>query len=131
MLNLIAVCNFLFSFLFTFPLLVYFGLWALIGRLIGSKSMVHYGVRCMVGVDQVWNAALRGEEDETVSSRLGRALQSGRAKWWAKCFAMVVNGFFRVVAGQKNHCIESIEKRYLSGAPSDERLSFIKKAKVA
>ena len=77
----------------------------------------------MVAPDQWWNAALRGEEDETVSSRLGRAIKSGRPKWWAKLFAKFVNLIFRLV-GQKDHVGISIEKRYEEGAPSDERLKF-------
>lgn len=80
----------------------------------------------MVAPDQWWNAALRGEEDETVSSRLGRAIHSGNPKWGAKIFASFVNLIFRIIAGQKNHVLESIEKRYENGAPSDEKWKFSK-----
>ena len=128
LLNLIAVFNFALTFLFTLPMLLYYGLWNLAGALVGSKSMRHYAVRCMVAPDQWWNAALRGEEDETVSSRLGRAIQSNHPKWGARWFAYVVNFIFLLVAGQKNHVLESIEKQYADGAPSDERWSFIKRA---
>jgi len=131
-LNSLAVINFLLIFLYTLPGLGYFVLLSLIGLLLGDrgKPLQHYALRNMVAPDQWWNAALRGEEDETVSSRLGRAIKSGRAKWLAKMLAHLVNGMFRL-AGQKNHVLESIEKRYENGAPSDERLSFIKEDKAA
>ena len=125
-LNFVSIFNFIYIFLFTIPLLIYFALWNLVGWAFRSKDMSHYSVRVLVGIDQSWNAALRGEEDETVSSRLGRAIKSGRPKWGAKMFAHFVNGVFKLVAGQANHCLESIEERYENGAPSDEKWSFIK-----
>jgi len=131
LLNFLAVINFFLVFIYTFLGLNYFVILSLIGLLIRSKPLQHYALRNMVAPDQWWNAALRGEEDETVSSRLGRAIKSGRPKWWAKLFAGFVNFLFRIIAGQKNHCLISIEKRYEEGAPSDERLSFIKEDKAA
>lgn len=125
-LNLISLFNFVFIFVFTIPMLAYFAGWNLVGLIINSESMKHYSARVMVGIDQSWNAALRGEEDETVSSRLGRALKSGKPKWGARLFAYFVNFIFLVIAQQKNHCLESIEEKWLNGAPSDEKWSFIK-----
>lgn len=130
-LNLISVFNFVFVFLFTTPMLAYFGLMSLVGLIIQSDSLRHYATRNMVAPDQWWNSALRGEEDETVSSRLGRAIKSGRPKWGAKWFARFVNLIFFLAARQKNHVLISIEKRYEQGAPSDERWSFIKDGKAA
>lgn len=123
-----AILNFIGVFIFTIPGLIYFGLLNLVGYIIKSKELKHYAGRCLVAPDQWWNAALLGEEDETVSSRLGRALASGRPKSEAKAFAMFVNGIFRLIAGQKNHCLESIEEKYLNGAPSDETWNFIKES---
>ena len=126
-LKVFASFNFAVTFLYTLPGLSYYALILGLGVLTKSEELKHYGLRCMVAPDQWWNAALLGEEDETVSSRLGRALASGRPKEGAKALAAVVNAFFRVLAGQENHCLESIEpKYYMQGAPTDERWDFIK-----
>ena len=133
LLNFLATVNFFLVFIYTLVGLCYFAILGLLGLLLGKhgEDLNHYATRNLVAPDQWWNAALRGEEDETVSSRLGRALKSGRPKWWAKLFAGFVNLIFRVLAGQENHCLISIEKRYENGAPSDERLSFIKEDEAA
>lgn len=125
-LKVYASINFIGIFIFTIPGLVYFGILNLIGYLIRSPELRHYSVRCLVAPDQWWNAALLGEEDETVSSRLGRALKSGRPKIGAIVFAMFVNAIFRLAIGQKNHCLESIEEKHCEHSPaSDETWSFI------
>lgn len=118
--------NFVFTFIFTIPGLFYYAGLGLVGFIIKDEKLVKYARGAMIAPDQWWNAALMGEEDETVSSRLGRSTVSGRAKWGAKMMAKFVNFLFLILRGQKNHCIESIEKRYLEGAPSDETWSFIK-----
>ena len=126
MLRTLAVINFFIVFIYTVPMLAYFGVINLLGYLFRSKKVRLYSMNNLVAPDQWWNSALMGEEDETVSSRLGRAVKSGRPKPYAKAFAMFVNLIFRVIAGQKNHVLESIEERYLAGAPSDEQWNFIK-----
>lgn len=125
LLNLFALMNFVIVFLFTLPGLLYFTILNLIGK-VCYKPLAHYAERCMVAPDQWWNAALRGEEDETVSSRLGRAYKSGRAKLYALIAVYGVNIMFIFFKQQMNHCLESIEERYEKGAPSDERWSWIK-----
>ena len=125
-LKIFAIINFVGVFIFTMPGLVYFGLLNLLGFLIKSKELQKWSMRCLVAPDQWWNAALLGEEDETVSSRLGRALKSGKAKWGARILASFVNTIFKAIANQKNHCLESIEPKYENGAPKDEQWNFIK-----
>lgn len=121
-----SILNFIGVFLFTCPGLIYFGLLNLLGVIIRSPELRHWSMRCLIAPDQWWNAALLGEEDETVSSRLGRAINSGRPKRGAKCLAHFVNGVFYLAAGQKNHCIGAIEPKYLEGAPRDEQWNFIR-----
>ena len=60
------------------------------------------GWRVAVSNDQTLNAALGGSEDETVSSRIGKAAERG--VWWG--------GFLRALldAIQPNHCKDSIER---------------------
>lgn len=126
MLNFISVINFVYVFIWSLPALVYFLLWNMAGEIAMSDTMRHYSMRVLVGIDQSWNAALRGEEDETVSSRLGRAMVSGRPKWGAKMFAYFVDFIFYITVRDKNHCISNIDERFANGAPSDEKWSFIR-----
>ena len=128
LLNLFACINFILVFLLTLPGLLYIAILSLIGS-ICYKPMAHYAGRCMIAPDQWWNAALRGEEDETVSSRLGRAYKSGRPKLYALFGVYAVNMLFIILKQQFNHCVESIEHRYDNGAPSDESWNWIKEEK--
>jgi len=57
--------------------------------------------RVTVGFDQLANAAFGGDEDETISSRAGRAQIEG--KRWA-CILCRVLGWF-----ERDHCRRSIE----------------------
>ena len=57
--------------------------------------------RASIAVDQVMNALTGGSEDETISSRTGRAQRDGER--WGKVMAPVVDLFFG-----KDHCKENI-----------------------
>ena len=57
--------------------------------------------RMAVAMDQCGNAALGGCEDETISSRTGRAVLDG--KWWAKPLARVIDALFGA-----GHCQDAI-----------------------
>lgn len=57
--------------------------------------------RMAIALDQCGNALLGGSEDETISSRVGRALLEGKS--WAKPAAFLID-----LAFGKNHCVESI-----------------------
>ena len=69
-----------------------------------------YYLNILLGIDQFGNILMLGSPDETISSRLGRAIKSGRAKWFVLPFAGFVNALFKILAGQRNHVLESIEK---------------------
>lgn len=124
--NVLSTFVFIGVLAFTSPIILYFSFLAFIGRLFNKKELVHYCRGVLIGIDQTWNASLRGEEDETISSRLGRAIKSGSPKLMTVFFALCINLFFKLFFGQKDHVIENIEKRYLNGAPSDEKWNFIK-----
>lgn len=59
--------------------------------------------------DQLLNAALMGDPDETISSRLGKCKERGGkfCIWFCKILTKIWNFFG---AKQDGHCIESIER---------------------
>lgn len=58
-------------------------------------------LKMCIALDQCGNAALGGNEDETISSRCGRAQRDGL--WWGNSAANLVDFFFG-----KNHCRDNI-----------------------
>ncbi len=72
---------------------------AILGHaLVGSQKRA---LRMAIGIDQVGNAAIGGSEDETISSRAGRARRDG--KWWGKYAVAFIDALF-----WDGHCDESI-----------------------
>ena len=55
--------------------------------------------------DQLGNAVMGGDEDETISSMLGR---TGKPAWLVK----LVNWIFFQLYGEVNHCQAKIEERF-------------------
>lgn len=55
--------------------------------------------------DQLGNATMGGDEDETISSMLGR---TGRPAWLVK----LVNQVFYILYGEVDHCQNKIEARF-------------------
>ena len=55
--------------------------------------------------DQLGNATMGGDEDETISSMLGR---TGKPAW----LVTFVNWIFFVIYGEVNHCQAKIEERF-------------------
>ena len=93
-----------------FPILLF---WALVGLLmhwlgdrLGNKALKTYGIAIAIGCDQLGNGFAAGFPDETISSRLGRALVSGRPKLIAKVLSRIVNAIF---FWEENHVVEAIE----------------------
>ncbi len=61
-----------------------------------------YLKRVLLGLDRLGNTLLNGREDETISSRVGRAKLAG--KRWAKIAAPVIDAVFG-----RDHCVSAIE----------------------
>jgi len=72
-------------------------LWMLIAALVGSRR----AWTIAVAHDQLANAAFGGHEDETLSSRAGKAAREG--KCWACVFCRLLDRF------DPNHCEKAIE----------------------
>lgn len=60
-------------------------------------------------LDLILNFLILGDPSETVSSRLGRALQSGRPILFAVILAWIVDFIFYRFFGDDNHSLDHIE----------------------
>lgn len=90
-------------------LLFSFGIFYL-GKLTKSKIIKNFGFNLAYSLDQYGNALLLGDPDETISSRTGRALKSGRPKWWVRGFSKFVDFLAFKLVGETDHCLNSIEE---------------------
>lgn len=60
----------------------------------------------LIALDQLANAILLGNEDDTISSRAWKAKMKGRA--WGHVAVAVIDAAFRIL-GQRDHCQSSAE----------------------
>lgn len=69
--------------------------------------MFRWILNVLIGFDQTANAMIGGNPDETLSSRAGKSAILGRRR--GIIAEAAINLLFAVVAGQRNHCVASIE----------------------
>jgi hypothetical protein len=81
----------------------------LTGVLFRDKLIKQMGFNMLISIDQFGNVVLLGDPDETISSRCGRAHNSGRAIWFARVMRRFVDKLFHVLLGEKNHCVNAVE----------------------
>lgn len=93
----------------------------LVGKLSSSNALIKYGYNLLLGVDQMANVILLGFPDETISGRTGRAIASGRAKWYIKLWRIILDAGARCF-GDKNHALNSIEPEDDFESRRDEEL---------
>ena len=79
------------------------------GKITHDSRFFKYGFNIAVSIDQLGNVIMLGDPDETISSRLGRAILSGRPKWFVPSFAALVDFIFYKLDNQESHCLNSIE----------------------
>ena len=77
-------------------------------RFMPNEAMKRWGQSFWMWTDQGVNVILGGSEDVTVSSKVGYKAEQGSKT--ATAMALVINFFWRVGTGQKNHCINAIER---------------------
>ena len=58
----------------------------------------------LIGIDQLANAILFGDPDETISSRLGKRARSGKKDWVTRFLCWALDKIDR------NHCEDAIEE---------------------
>jgi hypothetical protein len=72
-----------------------------------------YLLNNLVALDQSFSAVLGGDEDETISSRLGKAKRGDFGKAWKVTLTPIsyaVDAVFRPIEGEWNHCTRHIEE---------------------
>lgn len=85
------------------------GLFAALGAALGSYSLYLYGFRIALSVDQTFNVFLLGFPDESISGRVGRAVETGRPKPGVVTLARVIDWVFLVFFNDEDHVRNSIE----------------------
>jgi hypothetical protein len=73
------------------------------------KTLGRFVFNLLLSIDQYANVLLLGDPDETISGRTGRAMLSGRPKWFVPYAHKAINKLFNILDGQQNHCIDSVE----------------------
>lgn len=63
--------------------------------------------RVLVALSQFWNAVLDGNEDETISSRVGKAAERG--SHWGIALEGLIDCAFALF-GERDHCRAAIER---------------------
>lgn len=72
-----------------------------------------------LGFDQFVNALLLGDPDESISGRCGRAILSGKQKWWVVYLARHIDWVFLHLFDEQNHTMNSVEPEE---SPKDKEL---------
>lgn len=97
-------------FWFNFPILLGWALIGLVlaglGYLVRHQELERYGMFIAIGADQMGNVYAAGFPDETISSRVGRAVVSGHPRIIARFLHRLLKAIF---FWQNDHAVESIE----------------------
>jgi len=72
-----------------------------------------YTFNLALSLDQFINVILLGDVDDSISGRCGRAMASGKPKWFVKPLAKFVDYAFLKLFKQVDHCKDSIEPEEL------------------
>lgn len=78
--------------------------------------MKQYLYNLGLGLDQFVNVLLLGDPDESISGRLGRAMQSGKPKWFVPPLAKANDALWLFVTGERNHCANAVELEECPGS---------------
>jgi hypothetical protein len=66
-----------------------------------------YIFNILVSIDQLVNVLMLGSPDETISSRVSRAIKTGNAPKWVIYFGKFIDGLFWLI--QRDHIRKSLE----------------------
>ena len=84
----------------------------IISTLLIMRAVAGVDVRgALIQADEYANITTGGNRNETWSWRFGRGILAGRKRY--VILAAIVDFFAFVFAGQKNHCIDSINEKFL------------------
>jgi hypothetical protein len=74
-----------------------------------GKWWQQYLFNLALGLYQWINILLLGDTDDSISGRCGRAMASGKPKWFVKILAPVIDWLFLKLFNDEDHCKGSIE----------------------
>ena len=84
----------------------------IISTLLIMRAVAGVDVRgALIQADEYANITTGGNRNETWSSRFGRGKLAGRKRY--VILAAIVDFFAFVFAGQENHCVDSINERFI------------------
>lgn len=67
-----------------------------------------YFYNILLGLDQVVNAILGGDSDQSISGRIGYAMKRN-PKWFVIPMAYINDAFYHYAFGVLNHSVDSVE----------------------
>jgi hypothetical protein len=73
------------------------------------KFLKQYLYNLALGVDQMANVVFLGDPDESFSGRIGRAMLSGKPKWFVPYLEKLVDWFFSTIFKEDAHCHNAVE----------------------
>lgn len=74
------------------------------------KFISQYIYNLALAWDQLANVILLGDPDDSISGRCGRALKSGKPKWWVIYLAKHIDWMFFVLFREVDHCMNAVEE---------------------
>ena len=74
-----------------------------------ENNLLQYGYNLALSLDQFVNAILLGDPDESISGRTGRAMKSGKPKWWIPAQHKFIDWLFLTLFKEKDHCFNGME----------------------
>lgn len=84
----------------------------IISTLLIMRAVAGVDVRdALIQADEYANITTGGNRNETWSSRFGRGKLAGRKRYVV--LAAIVDFFAWVFSGQENHCVDSINERFI------------------
>ena len=84
----------------------------IISTLLIMRAVAGVDVRgALIQADEYANITTGGNRNETWSSRFGRGKLAGRKRY--VILAAIVDFFAWVFSGQKNHCVDAINERFI------------------
>lgn len=76
--------------------------------------LTQYVINMAMAIDQFLSTVLGGHPDDTISQRLGRAIESGQPHWAARAGAAFVDLLALALFSEKNHCLESLKGKSMA-----------------
>ena len=74
-----------------------------------GNCVQQYLFNLALGLDQWVNVLLLGDVDDSISGRCGRAIESGKPKWFVRLAAPIIDWLFLKCFNDTDHCKNSIE----------------------